>query len=216
MSKPLNGTRAHTRYTLKDGTQVPGATTVLGLLNKPQLILWANRLGLQGIDSTKYRDKAAEIGTCAHLMVQNHLSGEKPDYSLFSPDTISQAENALLSFFEWEKSHEIRPILLEQPLISEVHKFGGTIDCLAEINGGLWLLDFKTGKAVYDEMGIQLAAYRQLLLEHGHVVQGCRILRIGRDETEGFEDRVFRPDFLDTQWQIFYHLLQVYYLKKAR
>ena len=114
----LNGTKAHTRYYTKDGKQVPGTTTVLNLLNKPQLVKWANNLGLQGIDSSKYRDKAADIGTCAHLLVQCHLSGEKPDLSLFSKDTIDQAENALISFFEWEKSHEIKPIELEKPLVS--------------------------------------------------------------------------------------------------
>lgn len=54
-------TKAHTRYYLSDGTLVPGATTVTGLLNKPALVKWANNLGLQGIDSSKYVDKAARV-----------------------------------------------------------------------------------------------------------------------------------------------------------
>lgn len=214
MASKLKGTEVHTRYYTSDGIHVPGATTITGLLNKPQLVIWANRLGLEGIDSTKYRDKAANIGTCAHLMVQNYLSGVKEtDYSLFSQDDIDQAENALISYFEWEKSHQIKPVLLEKGFASNEYKFGGTVDCVAELNGKLWLVDFKTGKAIYDEMGIQLAAYRQLLVEQGYEIEGCRILRIGRDETEGFEDRVFDNKTLDKQWQIFYHLLQVYYLK---
>lgn len=35
----------------------------------------ANRLGLQGIDSTKYTDKAAKIGTLIHAMVESHITG---------------------------------------------------------------------------------------------------------------------------------------------
>ena len=64
--KLKKASKAHIRYKLKDGTVVPGATTITGLLNKPFLITWANRLGLEGIDSTKYRDAAADIGTLAH------------------------------------------------------------------------------------------------------------------------------------------------------
>ena len=40
---------AHTQYKLVDGTKVPSVTTVLGILNKPALVKWANNLGLQGI-----------------------------------------------------------------------------------------------------------------------------------------------------------------------
>ncbi len=42
--------KVHTRYKLKNGLLVPGVTTVTGVLDKPALIIWANRLGLQGID----------------------------------------------------------------------------------------------------------------------------------------------------------------------
>jgi hypothetical protein len=214
MAKALNGTKAHTMYYTTDGELVPGVTTVTGLLNKPQLIVWANRLGLQGIDSTKYRDKAADIGTCAHLMVQCYIANENPDLSQFSQDTIDQAENALLSFFEWEKSHIIKPVLLEKAMVSDAHRFGGTVDCVAYLDGKLWLIDFKTGSGIYDEMGMQLAAYRELLISCEYPIYGCRILRIGRSEDEGFEDRIFDNRQLEKQWEIFNHLLQIYHLKQ--
>ena len=41
--------RAHQRYKIEDGTIVPGVTTVVGILNKPALVPWANKLGLEGI-----------------------------------------------------------------------------------------------------------------------------------------------------------------------
>lgn len=204
--------KAHTQYKLASGTKVPGVTTVLSLLNKPALVKWANNLGLQGIDSNKYRDAAADIGTLAHAMIQAHLQNEKLDTSQYSAQQIDLAENAALSYFEWAKQYNVQPIFCEIPLVSEKYQFGGTIDCYCRLNNELTLLDFKTGKAIYDEYFVQLAAYKQLLTESGHKVKKCRILRIGRDETEGFEERV--ADRIDKYFSVFKHLLEVYKLKK--
>ena len=79
--KLKKASKAHTRYYLQDGTLVPGATTVTGLLNKPALVKWANNLGLQGIDSSKYVDKAARVGTLIHSLVEAHITGKKADLS---------------------------------------------------------------------------------------------------------------------------------------
>jgi hypothetical protein len=115
----LTSVRAHQRYKMEDGTIVPGVTTVVGILNKPALVPWANKLGLEGIDVSKYVDKTAVIGTCAHYLVQCHLAGEEPDLSDYSAQEISLAENALLKYWEWEKQFKITPILLETQLVSE-------------------------------------------------------------------------------------------------
>jgi hypothetical protein len=208
----MSKTTAHTQYKLKEGTPVPGVTTVLGILNKPALVKWANNLGLQGIDSTKYRDAAANVGTLSHAMICAHLKGEKADTSEYSQQDISMAETSLIKYWDWEKEHVIEPVLIEEPLVSEEHGFGGTIDSVVTCNGELWLVDYKTGKAIYPEMFIQLAAYSQLLKEHKYDVENTRILRIGRNADEGFEERVARD--LTKQWQVFYHLLQVYKLQK--
>jgi hypothetical protein len=205
--------KAHTIYKLADGKRVPGVTTILGVLNKPALVLWANKLGLDGIDSSKYTDESARIGTLAHYLVQCHLTGETPDTSTYGAFEIDKAENALLSYYEWEKARNIEPIENEMPLVSEQYKYGGTVDCYCKIDGDIWLLDFKTGKAIYPEMLIQLAAYQQLLIENGFEVQKAKILRIGRDETEGFEERTI-TDF-EPYWQIFEHCLAIYELQKV-
>jgi hypothetical protein len=42
-------TKQHTIYKLADGSRVPGVTTIVGMKAKPQLIDWANRIGLEGI-----------------------------------------------------------------------------------------------------------------------------------------------------------------------
>lgn len=212
MDKIKKMSKAHTVYKTTDGRRVPGATTITGLLNKPYLITWANKLGLEGVDSTKYRDEAADVGTLAHAMIQAHLEGTEVDEDQYSPIDVDLAQNAVISYFEWEKQHDINPIKCEWAMVSDSLLYGGTIDCYCILDGVPTLLDFKTGKAIYDEYFVQLAAYRELLEENGYTVERCRILRVGRDETEGFEERTVT----DTRkyFEIFRALLNVYYLKK--
>ena len=204
--------KAHQIYKLEDGTKVPGVTTVLGLLNKPALVIWANRLGLQGIDSSKYRDAMAEVGTLAHQMVVDYFNDVKTDTTDYSENQINLAENCLLSFWEWEKGHKIEVIMAEKQLVSTEYGFGGTIDCFCKLDGQPTLLDFKTGKAIYPEMMYQLAAYEQLLAEDRHSVEIIRILRIGRDEDEGFEER--QVGDTSKYFDIFKHCLAIYNLQK--
>ena len=204
--------KAHVRYKTTDGQIVPGATTITGLLNKPFLVTWANRLGLEGIDSSKYTDEAATIGTLAHALIQADLQDDTIDRDAYSKHQMDQAENAVLSFFEWKKRHKIEVVFCEEKMVSDTMKFGGTVDCYCILDGKPTLLDFKTGKAIYEEYFVQLAAYAELLKENGHPVEEVRILRVGRDETEGFEER----SVADTRkwFEIFKRLLDVYYLKK--
>ncbi|MBR5094117.1 MAG: hypothetical protein IK095_03395 [Oscillospiraceae bacterium] len=208
--KPVS--KAHVRYKTSDGKIVPGATTITGLLNKPFLIRWANQLGLEGIDSSTYTDEAAKVGTLAHALIQADLQGTRLDMAQYSPLQVDLAENAVLSGYEWKKRHVIEPIFCEAPIVSDALRYGGTVDCYCVLDGKRVLLDFKTGKAIYEEYFVQLAAYADLLREAGYPVEECRILRVGRDATEGFEER----SVTDTRkWsQIFRHLLDIYYLKK--
>lgn len=208
----VRAAKAHTRYKTSDGKQVPGVTTILGVLNKPALVKWANNLGLQGIDSSRYVDKMASIGTLAHYMIQCHLAGEVPDFSAYSPEEIEKANNSLKSYHAWESQHTLKPLLCEAPLISERYRFGGTIDCYCTLNGITTLLDFKTSKAIYPEHIVQVAAYRMLLREHGYPTEVVRVLQIGRDESEGFSERVV----IETadHWRVFELCREIYDLKR--
>jgi len=126
-------------------------TTIVGLLDKSRfLVPWANRLGLQGVDSAAYAKEKAVIGTLAHKMVTDHLQGLKTETKEYSPYQVSAAENSFLSYLEWEKGKTIEPILIETPLVSELHQFGGTADIYAKIDGFLELIDLKSG-GIYDE-----------------------------------------------------------------
>lgn len=204
--------KTHTRYRNSKGDIVPGVTTILGVLNKPALVHWAWDLGSKGIDYRKYRDDKADIGTLAHYLIMCDLTGEKPDTSDYSEKQIDQAENSVLSYLEWKKKKKIEPIFVEKGLVSDDLGCGGTIDLFAVIDGVATLVDFKTSKAIYPEMICQLAAYERLLMDNSHAVSQVRILRIGRDEDEGFEERTITD--LYKEWLIYEHCLGIYKLQK--
>jgi len=204
-------TRAHTRYRDSAGAIVPGTTTITGQLNKPGLVRWANNLGLQGIDSTKHVDDKAAIGTLAHHLIETFLTGGEPDLDDYTKRQIKQAEVPYKKFLEWFEDNAVEVILTEQQIVSDRYKFGGTIDLYCRIGKRRVLVDHKTSGGIYPEMLYQAAAYKELLKEAGHPVDEVRILRIGRDEAEGFEERRLR----DTRqyWKIFKLLRELYSLR---
>ena len=209
--------KAHKRYKNKEGKIIPGVTTITGQLgwNKQQLIKWSNNLGLQGIDSTKYTDDKAEIGTLAHAICIHDLGGDKPDYDNYSKEQIKQAENCVLSFFEWKKSVNIKPLFCEQPLVSEILQVGGTPDIYAVIDDNyVECIDLKTGKGIYEEHMVQVAGYAICLEENGFKVDKIRILNIPRSEDESFGQKIIPPKKLSIWKDIFINLVNIYYKKK--
>ena len=207
--------KAHIRYRLEDKTIVPGVTTVLGLLNKPALVPWANKLGLKGIDVSKYVDDKADIGTLAHAMVTDHLTGKKTDFSDFDPKQIEQAENSFLSYLEWEKEHPIKALFVEKPFVHETLRFGGTEDIYCTLKEHNELIDLKTGAGIYAEHVYQASALMVLIQAYDYPVDKVRILNIPRTEDESFIEKVCSEKELEDGWEIFQCLLKIYYLKKG-
>ncbi len=209
--------KQHTVYKLADGTRVPGVTTILGVLAKPQLVKWANNLGLQGIDSSKYVDELAQIGTLAHYLIMCDLTGQSPDVRAYSQDQQDRASQSIKSWLAWRRVHSIEPILTEHPLVSEQYRYGGTLDLYAIIDGVPTLADIKTAKAIYGEHMTQVVGYRQLLDETmgKRLLPACeqmRIIRVGREPGEGFEERPI--DYPVERWELFLLCLQVYEMQK--
>ncbi len=206
--------KTHQRYYNKAGKLLPGVTTILGVLNKPALVPWANNLGLQGINVREYVDALALIGTIGHEMICCHNRGINFVSNGYPDELIDKAENCYLSYLAWEKQHKVEPLLCEAALVSEVYGFGGTLDMFAKVDGVPTLVDYKTGKAIYPEHVYQVAAYRQLLFENVKDMhpQDVRILQIGRDETEGFSEKVVTDT--SREWALFEHCLAIYQLQK--
>jgi len=181
--------KQHTVYRLQDGTRVPGTTTILGVINKPALIPWANKLGLQGIEVGKYQDVTAKVGTCCHAMIESHLKGEAFDDSEYDKTTLNLAENGYLKYLDWEAKHTLEDVHAELPLVSEELEYGGTIDLYCKLDGEYTLVDFKTSASgIYSEMEWQVAgAYEYLLSENGYNVDRVMILRLGRSDKDDME-----------------------------
>lgn len=206
--------RQHTVYKTKDGTRVPGVTTILNVLAKPALIRWANNMGLQGIDTSKYVDRAAQAGTAAHGMIECHLTGKEFDRSPFPADLLSLAENGYIKYLDWEKGHEIKEAQSEMPLVSERYRYGGTIDMYCLLDGVPTLIDFKTNSSgIYDEMKHQVIAYLKLLEENGFPVKKVMIIRLDKSDVMDLETREIGD--WQKHWRIFEICRELYDLMKG-
>jgi hypothetical protein len=218
-----SATLAHKRYKNSQGQIVPGVTTIISLLNKPALIHWAWNLGMEGTDYRKVTDKAANIGTITHYLVECYLKGTEPSLDNFTTISIHAAQIAFSNFKQWWEQQQLKVVASECSLVSEVMQCGGTLDCvaakyfnLADLRPGeLWLVDIKTSKDIYDEMRYQLAAYWAIWnenypdqpLTNAHIIQLSK--EDGRLVHHSF-DRLF------TELEIFRHLRIVYGLRKDK
>jgi len=206
--------RAHQRYRLGDGTVVPGVTTIVGLLNKPHLVAWANRMGLQGIDTTAYTAAAAGAGTCAHEMIQAMVGGPEVDFSKYTGEEIEAAQNAADKFRAWLQKHDMQTHLIEEQIVSERYRVGGTIDWYGELDGKMTLVDIKTSGNIYAEHVIQVAAYAQILKDEDYPVEDVRILRFSREDDDDHRDMSLSGRLLEAGFGIFLRLREVYDLQK--
>ena len=218
LNKPMekrkvgNKVEIHKGYKNKQGVKVPGVTTFLGLLAKPALIHWAWKEGSEGRDYRKVRDKAGDIGTLAHYLVECAIKGIKPDVSECSPANLEKAKNAYQSWLKWKNNFgKIETVASEVRLVCDT--FGGTLDWVIKQNGNHILVDFKTSKSIFFEMSCQLAAYKYLwnINNPDKEIQTCYILRIGKEDGE-FEQRRYMD--LSKELKLFLHLRDIYYLKK--
>ena len=202
-------------YRLKDGSKVPGVTTVCGQLgwSKGALMYWAWDQGRNGKDFRDTRDAAANSGTVAHAMIDAEIRGRKFNPDGISKDLLNKAETAYLNFLEWSKRNELKVSATEIPMISEKWRFGGTPDCIAYIGGKLSLLDWKTGSGLYEDHLIQLAAYKELWEENypdALIQGGFDLLRISKEEA-GFTH--YHRDALPGCFDAFLHLRELYDIK---
>jgi len=206
--------KSHQEYFTSDGRPAVGVTTALKVLDKPALMYWAWNLGKQGIDLRKHVDILAEIGTIAHGMILADLANEKFDADEYSPKQVDLAENSFLSYLNWRKKHTLEPVRVEEAIVSDKHAFGGTPDYYGLVDGALDVIDFKTGKRIYDDHFLQASAYKGALIENGFPVEGATILNIPRANTEEFDEK--RRTELEDEYQIFLHALAIYRLKRKK
>jgi len=168
------------------------------------LLTMSNRLGTEKAHD-KERTKAGDIGSQVHALIEWTLKGELCYEAGPSPRITDKAQWAFMAWEDWRKSVSLRPLAVEQVVWSRTFGYAGTLDLLAEVEGVLTVIDWKTGKAVYGEAHLQNAAYRKAVREmgHGDPKQGL-ILRLPKVESDPnfepvvakSEDAMF-PRFMD-------------------
>ncbi len=172
-------------YHLK-GRILPSATGVLGILNKPFLIPWAVKMAVDdladrfvsnenlNIDeaiteskraSGRYSKIRRDIGTEAHAIIEDFINNDCD--SLSYPGVVTEeAIDCAERFKQWEKDQGgIDWEFAERKVLSAMNMVCGTADMGFRHNGILYVGDIKTGKSVYAEAGVQLAAYKNFLAE---------------------------------------------------
>lgn len=161
------------------------------------------------------RDKAADAGTLGHALAEADIKGLPEPKMIGVPEDIKKkASGCYLAYLEWKDGTRFHLIDSEVPLVSEVHKFGGTLDFIGKTTGGLELVDLKTSKGIYYSMWIQVAGY-SILWDEIHPndkLTGYNILRIGQEGNFMHE----RWTDLDTEKSIFLLTLQIHNLLKEK
>ena len=133
-------------YTLPDGTRLPSVTTVIGATKKAAIMAWRKRVGEE--KANQISRKASGRGTNVHSMCEEYLNNK--ELGVFMPDA-------------YEMFLSIKPYLnkinnihyQEQALWSTQLGMAGRVDCIAEYEGVLSVIDFKTSSRPKDESDIQ-------------------------------------------------------------
>jgi hypothetical protein len=160
-----------------DGEKILGVTTAIDVLDKPALREWyAKQAAARAVDEW---DRLADLpvserlayiqrgardtttaaalrGTDIHRHGQALAEGREVDV----PD---EYRGPVEAYARWLDEWDVTPWAVETPLASTQHLYAGTADLWGHVgrrDGAFCLLDIKTGRGVYDETGLQLAAYR--------------------------------------------------------
>lgn len=136
---------------------------------------------------------AGDFGTEMHHAYEQLLQGR--ELNLFNDFKSLKAKKHLASFAQWFADFKPTQIETEQTVASIVYRYAGTLDLLCVKDGEVWLVDFKTSRAIYWNYECQVAAYKQAVEETlGVKVDHTAILRTGSQHKCGYEFKeVTRP-----------------------
>jgi len=143
--KEIEGTRF---YHLPDGQWVPSITSVTSFYNRQTFIDWRKRVGEE--EANKITRKATARGTDFHQICQDYLENKKiltENYAPASPFMFSSVKGVLNNI---NNIHAI-----ERTLYSEYFGLAGRVDCIAEYEGELAVIDFKTSTKIKPESWLE-------------------------------------------------------------
>ena len=131
-----------------EGNAYPSVTTVIGEKKKDSILQWRRKVGEEEANAISKR--ASTRGNKCHKLAEDYLSNKPLDR--YRDDVLS------LGMF-----HQIRPYIdkinnihaLEESLYSHTLKLAGRVDCIAEYDNELAIIDFKTSSKYKREEWIQ-------------------------------------------------------------
>ena len=141
-------TTAQGRRYFVEGNAYPSVTTVIGEKKKKSIIEWRRKVGED--EANKISKRATTRGNKCHKLAEDYLSNKPLDR--YRDDVLS------LGLF-----HQIRPYIdrinnihaLEESLYSHTLRLAGRVDCIAEYDEELAIIDFKTSTKFKREEWIQ-------------------------------------------------------------
>ena len=174
-------------YETPDGKLYPSITTVLSTRNKKGLFEWRKRVGDEVANYVART--SANRGTAVHHMCEDYLNNFPTEW----PDKWKEHEKKFLPYCLFkqlkktvlEKIDNIRS--QECALFSNKYRVAGRVDCIAEYDGKLSIIDFKTStKERTDEYNenyyIQASAYAEMFEEQtGTPIEQIVILVVTED-----------------------------------
>ena len=201
-----------------NGCTVLRVTAILSkCIHNDGLLYWANNLGFKHLSYKKTLNKAATIGTQCHENIDMFLEDNS---HTMSEDSLFEAKNAYNSFQKWfadiTKAAKVNVIFHERPIVCKY--FGGTLDGLYNIDGKLYLIDYKTSNNISYNYYLQLSAYRYMLrTELGINIDGCIILQLSKKNGIAYNEYVLdfsnpqHLDFINRCENTFFSLVYAYY-----
>lgn len=124
----------------------PSVTNLIDMLDKPALMRWANKIGLEGVKLDDYKSKSKENGSQTHEAIENYLK-----FNLLPDDEL--LSDRIQKFFSDKEILEIEKTI-------ETEYFIGRFDIKLKWRDIVFICDFKANGKVYFETKLQLAAYR--------------------------------------------------------
>lgn len=213
------------KYFVEDGKRLPSPSTVCSRFKESgALMYWANQQGLEGIPLNEAQKAATTPGSIVHERIECDIRGHDFDYEKWQAkvmsegldvDEVLEKVNASWQMYlDWRAMTNLQPISAEVSLVSEKHKFGGTLDCVA-VSSGLYLTDWKTG-SIYPDHVLQLGGGYTVLWEENfpnRPLDGVMLLSISKEET-GFTQKVIPRKALGVVIDQFLRLLEAYKVDK--
>jgi len=129
-------------YETPEGQSYPSVTTITGLLSKASILAWRQRVGDSKADAIT---KAATTrGNKVHKMAEMYLRNEMASQINLFEDPMPHIENMFFQLTELLDNSIGIINAIEAPLYSDQLKVGGRVDVIAEWDGELAVIDFKT------------------------------------------------------------------------